>query len=143
MPLGKNQSGLRMWPFSGMSLALATWLSDIANIVLLLSLVLGVVSTLVIVKTAGIKEEYWDEDRRHSSERIAELTTQSDELRRDTAVANERAAEATRKANEAELKLIEFRKSRRQILAEPGNVDAFVEKIKPFAGTDFDIGPRR
>jgi hypothetical protein len=41
----------------------------IANWVLLASLVWGVLSTFVIVKTADVKEEHWAEDRRHSSER--------------------------------------------------------------------------
>jgi hypothetical protein len=66
-----------MSPFSGMSLARAAWLSDIANIVLVSSLVFGVAATYVIVKTGRIKEEYWDKDRRESSERIAALNNPS------------------------------------------------------------------
>jgi hypothetical protein len=135
--------GIRMWLFSGMSLARATWLSDIANIVLIGSLVCGVVSTYLIVRTASVKEEYWDRDRRDSSERIATLTTRADELRRDTAAANERAAiasqraaEADQKAAEAQLQLIKFREPRRSVLK--GNTTGLIDKLKPFAGTQFD-----
>lgn len=83
-----------MWPFSEMSLPTASLIGTIANWVLLASLLGGVLSTFVIVKTADVKEEHWAEDRRHSSELIVALTTQGDQLRKDTAEANARAVEA-------------------------------------------------
>jgi hypothetical protein len=88
-----------MWP----SLPVANQIADWANIFLIGSLVVGVVSTVAIVAMSGVKEQYWEEDRRGSAERIAALTTQGDKLRNDTADANARAAEATQKATEAQL----------------------------------------
>jgi hypothetical protein len=83
-----------MWPFSEMSLATASLVGTTANWVLLASLVGGVLSTFVIVKTSDVKEEHWAEDRRHSNEKMAELGTQAEQLRKSTAEANARAAEA-------------------------------------------------
>jgi hypothetical protein len=79
-----------MWP----SLPVANHIADIANWFFIGSLVVGVVSTVLIVWMAGVKEGYWEQDRRESGERIAELATQGDQLRKDTAEANARAAEA-------------------------------------------------
>src|ERR1700722_15630750 len=73
-----------MWPFSEMSLATASLIGTIANWELLVSLIGGVLSTFVIVKTADVKEDHWAEDRRISNERIAELTTQGDIARKET-----------------------------------------------------------
>jgi hypothetical protein len=79
-----------MWP----SLATANHIADIANWFFIGSLVVGAVSTILIVWMAGVKEGYWEQDRRESGERIAGLATQGDQLRKDTAEANARAAEA-------------------------------------------------
>jgi len=78
-----------MWPFSEMSLERVSFVSDIANIVFLVSLVAGVVAMFFIVVTSGVKERHWAELRRQSDEQIAE--------------SNERAAAAESKAAEAEL----------------------------------------
>jgi hypothetical protein len=72
-----------MWP----SLTAASRTADIANIFFIASLVVGVVSTILIVWMSGVKEAYWDEDRRASGERIAELN-------KEVAAANARAVEA-------------------------------------------------
>jgi hypothetical protein len=88
-----------MWP----SLATANHIADVANWFFIASLVVGVVSTILIVWMAGIKEAYWEKDRTESAERVASLVNQSEELRRDTAEANAQAAKAiseTAKANE-------------------------------------------
>ena len=58
-----------MWPFSEMSLPVATLVGTIANWTLLASLLCGVLSTFVIVKTTDVKEEHWAEDRKHSTEK--------------------------------------------------------------------------
>jgi hypothetical protein len=79
-----------MWP----SLPTANHIADIANWFFIGSLVVGVVSTVLIVWMAGVKEGYWEQDRRESGERLAALATQGDQLRKDTADANARAAEA-------------------------------------------------
>lgn len=76
-----------MWPFAGMSLFAATLIGSIANWALLVCLLGGVIATFVIVQTADVKEEHWDEDRRHSNERIAELTAQAETARKETAQA--------------------------------------------------------
>lgn len=94
-----------MWPFAGMSLAAATAVGSIANWSLLLCLLGGVVATFVIVQTTDVKEEHWAEDRRHSNERVAELSATAEQLRKDTAEANARAAEARAKTAEAEERL--------------------------------------
>jgi hypothetical protein len=79
-----------MWP----SLPVANQVANIANLFFIGSLVVGIVSTVTIVWMTGVKEAYWDADRRASTEKIAALSTQGDELRKETAEANARAAEA-------------------------------------------------
>src|SRR6266404_6895910 len=72
-----------MWPFSEMSLPTASVVGTIANWGLLASLVAGLFSTFVIVKTTDRKEEHWAEDRRKSNEFIAGLNNASARLRAD------------------------------------------------------------
>lgn len=72
-----------MWP----SLPLANRIFDVANVFFIATLVVGVVSTIVIVRMAAVKEQYWDQERVASAERIATLTTLGDQLRKDTAEA--------------------------------------------------------
>jgi hypothetical protein len=83
-----------MWPFSEMSLPMATLVGTIANWTLLASLLTGVISTFVIVKTADVKEEHWDRSRLEAQERIAGLAAQGERLRKDTEEARARALEA-------------------------------------------------
>ena len=112
-----------MWPFSEMSLGTANFVSNIANIVLLASLVVGVIATFCIFHTGTVKERYWDEARQASDAEIAKSTA--------------RAATAVAVAAEAELKLAEFRKPR---LLEPDQISFLIDRLKPFAGTKIDIG---
>lgn len=72
-----------MWP----SLPLANKIFDVANVFFIATLVVGVVSTIVIVRMAAVKERYWDQERVASAERIVTLTTLGDQLRKDTAEA--------------------------------------------------------
>jgi hypothetical protein len=102
MPQRKTQSSRKMWPFSGVPLEAASFLGDIANLILLVSLVAGVVSTFVIVRTTNVKEHHWDEARKRSDERIIELVAESDKAHAAIAGANERAAIAAQKAAEAD-----------------------------------------
>jgi hypothetical protein len=95
-----------MWPSLSVTNQIAGW----ANVFLIISLVVGVVSTVAIVWTTGVKEAYWDQDRLDSTEHITALTAQSDQLRKDTAEANARAAEA-------QLALEQF-KAPRRLLSE-------------------------
>jgi hypothetical protein len=94
MPDRKNQSGIRMWSFSDMSLSAASKIGDIANIVLLISLVAGVISTFVIVKTAAVKEDHWDVLR--------------DQARISIAEANARALEAGQKTEEEKFERVKI-----------------------------------
>ncbi len=71
---------------------------------------------------------------RKSTASRKELQDRSDEK---VAELNERAAEADRKAKEAELALIEFRKPRG---ITPDQRTSIAEKLKSFAGTQFDTG---
>jgi len=77
-----------------MSLATATLVGTLANWGLVISLVGGVLSTIVIVQTTDVKEEHWAHDRQHSSERLAELSVQGDKLRLGISEANEGAKKA-------------------------------------------------
>src|SRR6266478_172544 len=117
MPPTKNQSGRGMWPFDGMSLSSATLWGDIANLALLVCLVGGVIATFVIVRTTNVKELHWDVAREHSRERIAELVSQGEQQKKET-------AEAITRQREAELKLAEVR----QKLGRPREVNG--EKFK-------------
>ena len=100
-----------MWPsFETASLAL-----NIANLLLIGSLVVGVIATATIYRMSGIKEEYWEQDRRKSNEKIAD---------------------ANARALEAQAQLEKF-KAPRKLRGE--RHDRLVEKLKPFAGTRVDI----
>jgi hypothetical protein len=66
----------------------------------------------------------------------ARLTTQGDEARAAIAGANERAAEATQKAQEASLELAKFKAPRVLTEEQRGRI---VDKLKQFSGTEYDI----
>jgi hypothetical protein len=120
-----NQGETSLWP----SLELASRISDFANIFFIVSLVVGVVSTIVIVWMAGVKEDWWDQDRRISAERIAELTADADSSKADIAEANARAAEA-------QLALEKY-KAPRTLTTEQQR--AIEEALKPFAGQQYAL----
>jgi len=77
-----------MWPFSDMSLSSATFWSDVANLALLSSLVVGVISTFFIVRLSHVKEHHWSELRRKSDEKIAEANARGDEAKNEAIKAN-------------------------------------------------------
>lgn len=110
-----------MWP----SLPTANHIADIANWFFIGSLVVGVVSTILIVWMAGVKETYWEKDRTESAERIAELSTQGENLRKET-------AEATARAAEAQLALEKLKTPRAIPQAE---VPRLVTSLTRFSGT--------
>ena len=82
-----------------------------ANWVLIAALVLGMLATYAIVRSGDIRDRA---------------------LRKEVANANARAAEA-------ELALAKFRTPRANLLT-PEVKSSIVEKLKPFAGTKFDVG---
>jgi len=99
-----NHGGRRMWWWSSLEAA-ERW-GDWANVALVAALAVGVVATYLIVSTTNVKEHHWREFRQQSDERIAEQT---------------------RKAREAELKLEQLRRT-----AAPRslNSDIFAETLK-------------
>ena len=103
----KNQEGRSMW---SLSLPTATLWFDIANIALVLSLVVGVISTFTIVRTGRIKETY---------------------LRRELAATALAAAEANARAAEASLELAKFKAPR--VLAPP-QMEALAVAMSSFKG---------
>ena len=96
-----SQGGMRMWP----SPEVAAWLYDWANIGLIIGLVLGVVSTVLLVWMGNIKEEYLNLDLARSRERTASLEKQSDESRTAIAKADADAAASLAVAKQAEANL--------------------------------------
>jgi hypothetical protein len=131
-----------MWPFSEMSLPVASLVGTIANWLLLASLVGGVLSTFVIVKATDVKEEHWADDRRKSNEKTADLEMQGDQAKAelgvaqaDIAKANAQIAEAEARAKEAELKLEQLRKevAPRQLGPE------FLEALKGQPGANVQV----
>src|SRR5437763_7960872 len=94
-------SEVPMWPFSEMSLSTASLVGTIANWGLLLSLLAGLFSTFVIVKTTDVKEEHWGHARQASEERIAVLATKGDEARAALGVAQVDIAKAAVQIAEA------------------------------------------
>lgn len=141
-----------MWPFSEMSLPAASMVSTIANWTLLASLIGGVLSTFVIVKTSDVKEEHWAEDRQRSNERIAELNNEtarlhaSDLLTADSLLASLHtgrltalAAEANRSTTEA--LAVAQGLATREMTSDATRVLYIVSKVAPFAGKKFDAVP--
>ena len=127
----------------------ALWF-NIFNGVLFTGALLVAVGTWGTIKTAGIKERFSDEriaaneaeTKRavadsdaakegtvRAAERIAELSTQAEQLRKDTAEANARAAKA-------QLALAKFRAPRRFDESQVVRIKAAIEH---FPGTPFDI----
>jgi hypothetical protein len=68
-----------MWP----PLPTANHIADVANWFFIGSLVIGVVSTILIVWMSGVKEAYWEKDRAESAERIAQLNNDTERLKSD------------------------------------------------------------
>ena len=97
----KNRTGERMWPLSEMSLPAATFWADVSNIVIAVSLAVGLVATLASMNLSNVKERHWDNAREKSQERIAELSADAEGSRAAIAGANERAAIAAQSAAEA------------------------------------------
>jgi len=116
-----------MWPFSEMSLSAATALGNFANIGLILSLVTGAISTVLIYTTSDVKERHWGVARDQANERIANLSTLSEALRKDTAEANARAAEA-------QLELAKFKEPRQLTSEQQARISG---KLIGFAGQQY------
>ena len=101
MAVNASQGGMRMWP----SPKVAAWLYDWSNIGLIIGLVLGVVSTVLLVWMGNIKEEYLNLELARSRERTASLEKQSDESKTAIAKADADAAASLAVAKQAEANL--------------------------------------
>ena len=136
-----------MWP----SLETASHIADVANVFFIASLVVGLVSTFLIVWMANVKETHWDIDRRASSERIAQLNNETARLRGKEALTAD-AVLATAKATIANAVAAQFLLALSQQLAQlmvpgmkmPGFLSfeqqtQIVSKVKHFAGKQFDV----
>lgn len=88
-----------MWP----SLKSAIWLYDLANIGLIIGLVIGVISTVMVVWMGNVKEEYLNRELAVSRKLTASLEKQSTELKVAVSDADARAAEANEKAEKERL----------------------------------------
>jgi hypothetical protein len=97
-----NQGGKCMWP----SLKTAIWLYDFANIGLIIGLVIGVISTVLVIWMGNVKEEHLNRALANSRERTATLEKQSTELKVAVSDADARAAEANEKAEKERLERI-------------------------------------
>jgi len=76
----KNQRGRTVGWLSWeawLSLATAVRIGNVANALFILSLLVGVASTIAIVGTTNVKEWYWNKDRIGSAERIEKLRNQN------------------------------------------------------------------
>ena len=136
----------RVWPSLETASAVASW----ANLFLILSLGVGVLSTALIVWMADVKESYWDIDRRAAEERIAQLNNETARLR-DASAANAEATLATAQAGRANALAAQSMLATAQVLAiaqglitkeragEAARCLYIVSKVAPFAGKQFDI----
>ena len=127
MTKNANRAGNEPWP----SLEVASKWFDRASIVLSISLLLGFASTVVIVWLGIVKEHHWDLARDHAAERIASLELDTAKANEEISKANEVAALATQKANEAALELEKFKAPR---VLSPEQIDRIAEKVKQFRG---------
>ena len=116
MPIANsgNQGGIRMWPSEDW----ASKLYDLANWGLIVGLIVGVVSTVVLVWMGNVKEEY---------------------LKRDLAATHERAARAEERAAKAERELLEERQHTANRDITPEDQRAISRELKVFAGQHAEI----
>jgi hypothetical protein len=154
-----NVGKMRMWP----SAEIAAWLYNLANIGLILGLVVGVVSTILVVWMGNVKEAYLNRLLAESRERTASLEKQAGESQTAIAKANadaaqslatakqaesnlaeaneraakahERAAQAEQKAAEAQLALEKFKAPR---VLSPRDQQVII-KVSKFAGQEYSV----
>jgi hypothetical protein len=104
----------------------ADLLFSLSNILLAVGAAAVLIGTIGSITMAGVREHF-------SNERISANEAATARAIADSDIAKSDAAKA-------EIKLEQFRRTRRQIIAASGNADALVQKIKPFAGVHLDIG---
>ncbi len=138
-----------MWP----SAETASWLYDLANIGLIIGLVVGVVSTVLLVWMGNIKEEYLNRTivkvnadaaqslaaAKQAEANLAGANSRAEEAKAASAEANARAAEANKIAEGERLARvkIEEKLAPRSITRE--QIAGLSERLKPYAGISIDI----
>jgi hypothetical protein len=114
---------MKMLSIFDISLPTANIIYTLSNLVLVLGALFVLVGTVGAIFSGGIREHFADE-------RISKNEA-------DTATANARAAEAEQRASEANLELARMNAPR---TLRPEQQQRVIAMLKPFAGTQFDIG---
>ncbi len=103
-----NQGGIRMWPSEDW----ASRLYDLANWGLIVGLIIGVISTVVLVWMGNVKESYLkkglaatNERAAHAEERAASVEAGNIQLRTDLSKQQERTAKAEKDLLEVQERL--------------------------------------
>jgi hypothetical protein len=116
---------------------------DISNVVLLVGAVLVALGTYGTIRFAGIKEKFSDERVAANEVETKRAIAESDSAKEGTAKANERIAELSTQAEqlrkdtaEAQLALAKFRTPRR---FDESQVARIKSTVMEFSGTPFDI----
>jgi hypothetical protein len=106
----------------------AEWVSTWSNTVLIVSAALGVASTILVVWTGNVKEEYLKFDVAHAGENAAN--------------AIERAAVLEKDAAEARLETQRIIERLAPRIIDQHQQSRIVDKLRSFAGTEFDVSIR-
>ncbi len=122
-----------MWPFSfsEMTLEWANWISDLANIVAVCCLALGVIAAIVIFRTSAIKERHWEKDRQEARLKISTLEDSAAKSNERAKVLEKGIADANARAVEAQLALERLKTPR---TLGPERQQAVAIAAGPFAG---------
>jgi len=118
-----SQPRAKMLSIFNISLPTANIIYTLSNLVLGLGALFVLLGTIGAIFSGGIRERFADE-------RISKNEA-------DTATANARAAEAEQRASEANLELARMKAPR---TLRPEQQQRVIAILKPFAGTQFDIG---
>jgi hypothetical protein len=129
-----NQGGMSMWP----SLGTAAWLYDVANFGLIIGLVVGVISTVLVVWMGNVKEEYLKRELANSRERTASLEKQSGESKIAIAKANADSAQSLATAKQAEANLAEANSRAEEARADAARAYARSDEAKAESAKSFE-----
>lgn len=123
-----------MWP----SLKSAVLLYDLANIGLIIGLVVGVISTVLVVWMGNVKEEYLHRELANSRERTASLEKQSDESKVAISKANADAAQSLAAAKQAEANLAGANSRAEEARADAAKASARSDEAKAESAKSFE-----
>ena len=112
-----------------------------ANIVALAG---GILTGAALFVSAWVSSHIADVVQQDADQRILEARTRGDEARADAAKANQRASEAAERAAEAEQRAaeanLELARMKAPRTLRPDQQEHVIATLKPFAGTQFDVG---